>query len=354
MSRIKISCFMDEMLFRTLQGFSSLLSQPSHTSIGGNFPCRHRASQGQAWRKDELFPLHHFNVGSEADENGCMGVLCEQMKLQPHVFTLSLVIWYLALVIPPALELGMENMRALFHSKGLETHTHTRTSLGYLQMVFALHWSLTPDRSSTRRLCTHTHTPSWGAQHCSEWVVWSPNLSQAWSLILKAISVVSYLAAPAAKGTNNGIWKQTATASCKRNETLKKPIAASCITAVCCSSTTGCWAKGFIKTFSLTIMLIFQVLWKTFLKHLPSYLSYYKLSATQPANSKSKAEHKEPPAYTALVAACSGSSIPRLPSCSSKDCSTFPCSQGKASSLGAATQPLRWHSSSICQVACIM
>lgn len=47
--------------------------------------------------------------------------LCEPMKLQPNVFTLSPVTWYLALAIPPALELGMENMRALFHSKGLET-----------------------------------------------------------------------------------------------------------------------------------------------------------------------------------------------------------------------------------------
>lgn len=47
--------------------------------------------------------------------------LCEPMKLQPNVFTLSPVTWYLALAIPPAPELGMENMRALLHGKGLET-----------------------------------------------------------------------------------------------------------------------------------------------------------------------------------------------------------------------------------------
>jgi len=88
MSRNKISCFMDEMLFKTLQGFSFLLF-PALThlywwELSLQMPCFPRTD----WRKDELFPLHHFNVGSEADENGCMGVLCEQMKLQPHVFTL--------------------------------------------------------------------------------------------------------------------------------------------------------------------------------------------------------------------------------------------------------------------------
>lgn len=92
MSRNKISCFMDEMLFKTLQGFSFLLF-PALThlywwELSLQMPCFPRTD----WRKDELFPLHHFNIGSEADENGCMGVLCEQMKLQPHVFTLSLVI----------------------------------------------------------------------------------------------------------------------------------------------------------------------------------------------------------------------------------------------------------------------
>lgn len=111
---------MDEMLFWTLQGFSFLLF-PALTHLYWwelslqtlSFP---RTDLEKRW-----FPLHSFNIDLGADENGRLGVLCEPMKLQPNVFTLSLVIWYLALAIPPALELGMENMRALFRSKGLET-----------------------------------------------------------------------------------------------------------------------------------------------------------------------------------------------------------------------------------------
>jgi len=51
-------------------------------------------------------------------------------------------------------------MRALFRSKGLETGAGggDMTSRGYLQMVFALHWPLTPDMNNTCRFCAPTHT----------------------------------------------------------------------------------------------------------------------------------------------------------------------------------------------------
>lgn len=43
---------------------------------GMDFPFRHHTSQGQTYRKDALFPLHHMYMDWGADENGCVNVLC--------------------------------------------------------------------------------------------------------------------------------------------------------------------------------------------------------------------------------------------------------------------------------------
>lgn len=40
--------------FEHYRAFPSSSSQPSHTSIHRNFPCRHCPSQGQTWRKDDF------------------------------------------------------------------------------------------------------------------------------------------------------------------------------------------------------------------------------------------------------------------------------------------------------------
>lgn len=44
-----------------------------------------------ALEKRGTISSHHFNADLGADKEGCMGAVREQMKLQPNVFTLSLV-----------------------------------------------------------------------------------------------------------------------------------------------------------------------------------------------------------------------------------------------------------------------
>ena len=153
---------------------------------------------------------------------------------------------------------------------------------------------LTPDRNNTHTLCVPTHNiPApllqSAAQPQSGLVVWSLNMNQDWSLLSEVIPFTLYVSAPTVLGAkNDDIWKQTATASCWGNGTLTPPIAAFCITAVCWKNKTGCGAEGFIKTLSLIVTLIFQVLWQISLKHHFSYTSCYMLSDTQLANFKSQ------------------------------------------------------------------
>lgn len=207
-------------------------------------------------------------------------------------------------------------MRALFRSKGLDRRTHTekekkkkKTALGYLQMVFALRWTLTPDRDSICRLCVRTHSHSCATQRCSdlsELGAGIPDLKRARSLDFKAIPLILYLAALAAAGANSDIEKETASTSCRRSETLETPIAAFCRPAGRCKSKTGCWPEAFIETSSLIIAHIFQVPRKIFFKHSPCYLSPYMLSAAQQANFGS------PNCRQTLVAAGSVTGGPRL------------------------------------------
>lgn len=65
----------------------------------------------------------------------------------------------MALAIPAALELGMENMRALFHSKGSDTgEGKGKRHLGATCTWYLLHTGLlTPDSNNTCRLCVPTH-----------------------------------------------------------------------------------------------------------------------------------------------------------------------------------------------------
>lgn len=193
-------------------------------------------------------------------------------------------------------------------------------------MVFALRWTLTPDRNSTCRLCVRTHSHSCATQRCSdlsELGAGSLDLKRARSLDFKAIPLILYLAAPAAAGANSDIEKEPASTSCRRSETLETPLAAVCRPAGHCKSKTGCWPEAFIETSSLIIAHIFQVPQKIFFKHSPRYLSPYMLSAAQQANFGSQTADKH---SWQLAAGPVG-----------PGCGAFACSQGRTSSPSDAS-----------------